>query len=189
MVGPTFCFCGMHQFGHVIGLPICFCDILTPFWTRHFGFAVRTPCCPGGWTAILICDLNNRHGGYVNGQPFCIWDLLYGRHFCHMVGLPFCFCDLQSLLCRVGNSLIRSLAHFLITHLLICSDPSLRSNKRLWVIHSDRAGQMSDFEQIAQVTHDKCDLLRSLMINEQMSKSLSCSQKTSNLQKIFWLKS
>ena len=154
MVGPTFCFCGMHQFGHVIGLPICFCDILTPFWTRHFGFAVRTPCCPGGWTAILICDLNNRHVGYVNGQPFCIWDLLYRRHFGHMVGLPFCFCDLQSLLCRVGNSLIRSLAHFLITHLLICSDPS---------------DQISDCERFTQIAQEKwatvSELLRSLMTN------------------------
>ena len=44
------------------------------------------------------------------------------------------------------------------------------------LIRSDCSGQMSDCEQIAQVTHDKRatvnDLLRGLMIKEWMSKSL-----------------
>ena len=67
---------------------------------------------------------------------------------------------------------------------------SLKSNEQLWAIHSDRSGQMSDCEPIAQVahvkratmsesltvTHDKwatmSDSLRLLMINGQISKSL-----------------
>ena len=80
---------------------------------------------------------------------------------------------------RAGNSLIRP------------SPILLKSNERQWVIRSDcsrqisdreriaqlgRSRQISDREQIAQVAQDKWaavrDLLRSLMINEQMSASL-----------------
>ena len=53
---------------------------------------------------------------------------------------------------------------------------SLRSNEWLWAICSDRSGQMSDREQIAQVAHDiratVTDSLRLLMINERMSEWL-----------------
>ena len=45
------------------------------------------------------------------------------------------------------------------THSLI----SLKSNKRLWAIHSDRSRQMSDCEQIAQVAH---------LTNEQFSQKM-----------------
>ena len=65
---------------------------------------------------------------------------------------------------------IRSFAHRLFAHLL----RSLKSNEQLWAICSDRSGQRSDCEPIAQVTHDKwatvSDSLRSLMINEQNFK-------------------
>ena len=66
---------------------------------------------------------------------------------------------------------IRSFPHLLIrsfVHSLIL----LKSNERLWAIHSDRSRQMSDREQIAQVAPDKwanvSELLRSLMTNEQL---------------------
>ena len=95
--------------------------------------------------------------------------------------------------------LIRSFAH--IAHSLT----SLKSNELLWAIRSDRLVHMSDYERIAQVAHvahDKWatvgDLLRSLRINEQMSKSLGfseriahslfCSEKTSDLLIKIWLK-
>ena len=46
----------------------------------------------------------------------------------------------------------------------------------MWAIHSGSSGQMSNCEQIAQFAHDKwvnvSDLLRLLMTNERMSKSL-----------------
>ena len=71
--------------------------------------------------------------------------------------------------CEAGLG-IRSFAHRSFAHSLRL----LRSNERLWVICSDRSGQMSYCDQKAQVTHDKwatiSDLLRLLMINEQMSK-------------------
>ena len=89
------------------------------------------------------------------------------------------------LIIRVGNSLIRS-------NLL----KSLRTNEWLWVIFSDCSGQMSNVDQIAQVAHDKraivSNLLRSLMIKEQMSESLLfcesiiCEQKTNFLTKIIF---
>ena len=67
---------------------------------------------------------------------------------------------------------ICSFAHHSFAHLL----RSLRSNARLWTIRSDHSGQMSDYEQIAQAAHDKwatvSDLLRSLMINEQIARHL-----------------
>ena len=71
-------------------------------------------------------------------------------------------------------------AQSLICSSLICSFVqvlrSLRSNEQLWAICSDCSGQMSDCEQITQVTHDKwatvSDWLRLLMINEQMSKTI-----------------
>ena len=67
---------------------------------------------------------------------------------------------------------IRSFAHRLFAHLL----RSLKSNEQLWAIRSDRSGQRSNCEPIAQVTHEKwatvSDSLRSLMINEQTSESL-----------------
>ena len=89
---------------------------------------------------------------------------------------------LCSILNRVGNSLICSflvnnlskslmVAHFWWATWVICSHHSflaglgicsfahslrlLKSNERLWVICSDRSGQMSDCEQIAQVAHVK----------------------------------
>ena len=69
-------------------------------------------------------------------------------------------------------------AHLLIADSLI----ALKSNERLWVIPSNRSRQMSNCEQIAQVAQGKwatvSKLLRSLMINDQMSNSL----------KKFWLK-
>ena len=40
-------------------------------------------------------------------------------------------------------------AHSLIAHSLT----SLKSNELLWAIRSDRSGQMSDYERIAQVAH------------------------------------
>ena len=43
------------------------------------------------------------------------------------------------------------LAHLLIAYSL----RSLKSNEQLWTIRSDRSGQMSDREWIAQVAHDK----------------------------------
>ena len=68
-------------------------------------------------------------------------------------------------------------AHSLIDHSLIL----LKSIEWLWAICSDRSRQMSDCERIAQVVQDKwatmSDLLRSLMINDQMRISL----------KKFWL--
>ena len=80
---------------------------------------------------------------------------------------------------------------------------SLRTNERRWANHSGCSCQKSDHEQITQVTHDKwvtvSDSLRSLMINEWMSKSLVFSnqiahllfrsQKTSDSLKKIWLKS
>ena len=66
-------------------------------------------------------------------------------------------------------------AHSLIAHMLI----SLRSNERLWMIHSDHSGQICDREWFAQVAHDKwatvSDSLRSLMKNEQIANFLSHS--------------
>ena len=64
------------------------------------------------------------------------------------------------------------------------------ANERLWVIRSDRSGQMSDCERIAQVTHVKratvseslrlfmtkeqpwANSLRSLMINERWTQKI-----------------
>ena len=133
---------------------------------------------------------------------------------------------LCSILNRVGNLLIRSflvsnlsklllIAHFWWVTWVICSHQSflaglgicsfahslrlLKSNERLWVIRSDRSGQMSDCEQIAQVAHVKratgSESLRSLMTNDQqwaihsgsfmiiewMSKSLIFSEQIAYL--------
>ena len=65
-----------------------------------------------------------------------------------------------------------SFAHCSFAHLL----KSLRTNEWMWAICSGRSEQMSDYEWIAQVAHDKLanlsDLLRSLRTNEQTSKLL-----------------
>ena len=61
---------------------------------------------------------------------------------------------------RIGNS-------------LICSFAQIAQIK--WAICSDRSGQMSNCEQIAQVAHWK--MRRSLMINEWMSKLLVFSEQ------------
>ena len=62
---------------------------------------------------------------------------------------------------------IRSFTHRSFAHLLI----SLKSNERLWKIRSERSRQMSNREQIAQVTQRKwaivSDSLRSLWGNER----------------------
>ena len=67
---------------------------------------------------------------------------------------------------RIGNS-------------LICSFAQIAQIK--WAICSDRSGQMSNCEQIAQVANDKranvSDSLRVLMINEQIRDSF---KKTSD---------
>ena len=85
----------------------------------------------------------------------------------------------------------RSFAHLLIAHLLI----SLKWNKRLWAIHSDRSIQISDSERIAQVAQRKwatvSDSLRSLRGNERCERIAHFThQKWANewfAQKI-WLK-
>ena len=73
-----------------------------------------------------------------------------------MVAREFCFNW------DYGGQGIRSFAHLLkITHF----------DEQLWAICSDRSGQMSDCERIAQVSHDKeatvSESLRSLMTKEQ----------------------
>ena len=116
---------------------------------------------------------------------------------------------------RVGNSLICSslICSFVqIAQIKLATVSNLlrllRTNEQLWANCSGCSCQKSDREwiaqvaQVAQVAHDKwatmSDSLRWLMINEQMSESvvfserithsLFCSQKTSNLLKIIWLK-
>ena len=69
------------------------------------------------------------------------------------------------IFCSIAHSLIRAFAHLL---------KSLRTNKQMWAICSGCSGQMSDWEHIAQVAHDKwanlSNSLRSIRTNEQMSE-------------------
>ena len=63
---------------------------------------------------------------------------------------------------------------------------SLKTNQQLWANRSGHSRQMSHYEQIAQVAHDKWAImsnsLRLLMINEQMSDLLkNCWLKKSKL--------
>ena len=86
----------------------------------------------------------------------------------------------NSLICSllIRSLLIRSFAQFAQINWATMSDSlrSLETNEPLWANHSGRSRQISEREQIAQVTHNKwatvSDSLRSLIINEQMSDLL-----------------
>ena len=92
-------------------------------------------------------------------------------------------CTLVSMVLSVGNSLIHSLLICLFAQITQIKWEtvsnllrSLRTNEPLWANRSGCSCQKSDREQIAQVAHDKRatvrDSIRSLIINEQISKSL-----------------
>ena len=80
--------------------------------------------------------------------------------------LCFCFVGAKTEHFYAGLG-IRSFAHCSFAHLLIL----LKSNEQLWAIRSDRSRQMSDHEQIAQVTQRKWTTLsaslRTLKTNER----------------------
>ena len=90
-------------------------------------------------------------------------DFLLVRPFIHS---SFCL-DLNTIYLLARPFIHSSYQGWEFAHLL----RSLKSNEQLWAICSNRSGQMSNCEQIAQVAHVKratiSKSLRSLMKNEQ----------------------